>query len=278
MAVSNRKSPAFSFYVNDFIEATRDFSRTERAIYMDLLCYQWTRGPFDIRRASRYLFVEAEEQEAFDFVIAEKFQEQDGKYFNARLEQERDKQKSRSEAGKKAAKASVKSRQGNETSTNAQRTDQRNSSEQVNDSSTNESTKRQHSDSVSVSVSDSVLNTGSDSGEEDTLSAPSSGRLEYSPDFLEFWKEFPRTRRTKKREAYRKWKLVIREVEPGCLVERAAAYASSPLGRSEYAVMPSVWLNSGMWDDDESSWQRGGRSGKHDLDNDILKASDLDDE
>ena len=90
-----------------------------------------------------------------------------------------------------------------------------------------------------------------------------SGRFsnsDYSEEFNQFWNAFPKVRRTKKQEAYRKWKLAVKRVDAETLTSKAAEYAESDKGRSEYAVMPSVWLNGGMWEDDPESWSNGNRS------------------
>lgn len=90
-----------------------------------------------------------------------------------------------------------------------------------------------------------------------TLSAQSSGRSETYPDeFILFWSVYPKQRRTKKQEAFRKWKLACKRVDASLLTSRASDYANSEQGRSEYAVMPSVWLSSGMWEDDPTAWNR----------------------
>lgn len=82
----------------------------------------------------------------------------------------------------------------------------------------------------------------------------SASRGQYDEDFEKFWNAFPKTRRTKKQEAFRKWKQALRLADADTLTRRAAEYAMSPKGRSEYAVMPSVWLNSGMWQDEAEAW------------------------
>jgi len=81
-------------------------------------------------------------------------------------------------------------------------------------------------------------------------------RNEYSEDFETFWSVFPKQRRTKKGDAYRRWKMCVKTVEASTLIAAASEYAGSDQGRSEYAVMPSVWLNGRMWEDDRSAWER----------------------
>lgn len=82
----------------------------------------------------------------------------------------------------------------------------------------------------------------------------SAGSGRYDFQFEEFWDAFPKFRRTKKQEAYRKWKIALKRTDADTLTKRAAEYAKSPKGQSEFAVMPSVWLNAGMWEDEPESW------------------------
>jgi hypothetical protein len=89
-----------------------------------------------------------------------------------------------------------------------------------------------------------------------SVSETESGRHEYSKEFDSFWEVYPKQRRTKKQEAYRKWKQALKRADAGLLIRRATDYADSEQGRSEYAVMPSVWLNGGMWEDEPEAWSR----------------------
>jgi hypothetical protein len=91
------------------------------------------------------------------------------------------------------------------------------------------------------------------------LSAQSSGRDEYTQEFEKFWSVYPTARRTKKKDAFRRWRVAIRTANTEMLIQRAADYAASDQGRSEFAVMPSVWLNSQMWQDAPEAWRRGNR-------------------
>jgi|688.fasta_scaffold63434_8 hypothetical protein len=89
-----------------------------------------------------------------------------------------------------------------------------------------------------------------------SVSEAESGRHAYSKEFESFWEVYPRQRRTKKQEAYRKWKQALKRADAGLLIRRATDYADSEQGRSEYAVMPSVWLNGAMWEDEPEAWAR----------------------
>jgi hypothetical protein len=76
----------------------------------------------------------------------------------------------------------------------------------------------------------------------------------YTDEFLRFWAVFPKHRRTGKQEAFRRWKTALKTTTADCLTMRACEYAKSEKGRSEYAVMPSTWLNKGMWEDEPEAW------------------------
>ena len=78
----------------------------------------------------------------------------------------------------------------------------------------------------------------------------------YSADFLAFWAAFPGFRKGGKPVAWDAWqKAILRK--PACeIIAAASEYASSPLGRSEYAQGPAPWLNQDRWDDDRAMWRR----------------------
>ena len=92
-------------------------------------------------------------------------------------------------------------------------------------------------------------------------SSASSRRNSYSDSFEEFWKAFPKQRRTQKGDAYRKWKKIT-DVSHELLIGRASEYAASDQGRSEFAVMPGTWLSKRMWEDEPESWARSESNGK----------------
>ena len=93
---------------------------------------------------------------------------------------------------------------------------------------------------------------GKGEGKGEDISSADRGR--YSEDFENFWSRFPKTRRTKKGEAYRRWRVIVRTTPASVLISKAAEYAQSERGLSEYAVMPSVWLNGRMWEDEPEAW------------------------
>lgn len=98
--MSKRKSPAFSFYPNDWFEGTMLLTVSQRGSYIDLLALSWVRGGFTKEQA--YLAVRGSDPKDIDVVIAEKFVESESGWFtNTRLELEREKQGKRSSAASK---------------------------------------------------------------------------------------------------------------------------------------------------------------------------------
>lgn len=78
----------------------------------------------------------------------------------------------------------------------------------------------------------------------------------YSVDFEVWWQCYPKQRRSKKAEAYRRWKQAIKKADPELLIAKVRQYAKSPVGQTQFAVTAPVWLNAGMWEDDPESWDR----------------------
>lgn len=90
------------------------------------------------------------------------------------------------------------------------------------------------------------------------ISSADRGHSARYPDAFErFWEKYPPGRKNKKAEAFRRWKAALKSpgVTPELLTQRAADYACSPQGQSEFVRMPSTWLSGGCWDDDPESWQ-----------------------
>jgi uncharacterized protein YdaU (DUF1376 family) len=99
------KTPAFQFYVQDFLLGTTDFSAEEVGGYIRLLSHQWDKGglPNDDKRLLKMTGMKIKSLP----VVKSKFKlDEDGQLRNHRLEKERDKQiewrKKSAEAGKKS--------------------------------------------------------------------------------------------------------------------------------------------------------------------------------
>jgi uncharacterized protein YdaU (DUF1376 family) len=86
------KSPAFQFYVQDFLVGTADMIAEERGVYIVLLCYQWAKGflPDDITVLMR---LSGGSRKSVTRVMAKFVKGDDGNLRNQRLEGEREKQR-----------------------------------------------------------------------------------------------------------------------------------------------------------------------------------------
>jgi hypothetical protein len=80
----------------------------------------------------------------------------------------------------------------------------------------------------------------------------------YPETFEFFWMAYPPQRRQDKKATYRRWQSAIKAITHDApekwLIERARAYADSPIGKGEYAKSPEVWLNKGSYDDPPQAW------------------------
>lgn len=102
------KPPAFQFYANDFMDATRLWDANAVGLYVRCMCIQWTQGsiPADMKLLARAIHCDRSELEACWPVLSTKFIDQgDGTLKNSRLEEVRDRQKTVSGKRSDAANA-----------------------------------------------------------------------------------------------------------------------------------------------------------------------------
>jgi hypothetical protein len=116
---------------------------------------------------------------------------------------------------------------------------------------------------------DQKRTTGEERREENkNKKPPKSPKGEWGADeqFRKFWNTYPKQRRQGPKDAYPRWLKAVSEIEArlechdeavNFLQSRCEAYAASPLGMSEFAVAPAVWLNQGRYDDEDAAWKRG---------------------
>ena len=95
------KDPAFLFYYQDWLVGTYFLRRKEKGAYMDLLCYQADRGPLSMETIKEILNSDFEECWPR---LREKFQEEDGYYYNKRLLLEQEKRKNYTESRRRNLK------------------------------------------------------------------------------------------------------------------------------------------------------------------------------
>jgi uncharacterized protein YdaU (DUF1376 family) len=82
------KDPAFLFYPNDYLGGTTGMTFEEKGAYIELLIMQFNKGAFTKEQAKKLLNGHFEHLWE---VLSEKFVEIEGKFFNERLEKEKNK-------------------------------------------------------------------------------------------------------------------------------------------------------------------------------------------
>ena len=83
--------PYMPWFVGDFMASTATWTGPERGLYLQLLGFQWTTKslPTDLTRLARCVNYDPEEFRALWPVMASKFHNRGGLYFNPRLEEHR---------------------------------------------------------------------------------------------------------------------------------------------------------------------------------------------
>ena len=170
-----RKSPAFSFYPESWWMGTLGLTPIQRAAYIDLLCLQWESGGFTLAFALGS--ARGIPEDTIRFVLASKFvQDEDGNWYNERLEAERVKQQAYRE--KQAKNGSL----GGRPKSNRNPADNPNKTQRLTQTETQAEPNQKPS--VSVSVSDSVSKETSSSvldlskKHDQPNPTPSSGKTE----------------------------------------------------------------------------------------------------
>jgi len=98
-----RKSPAFSFYPDSWVGGTSLMTDAQRGVYIQLLAMNWLHGSLSFCHALAITF--ARDEAMVLGILRSKFvQDENGNWYNERLEEERKKQQARSESGQKGAK------------------------------------------------------------------------------------------------------------------------------------------------------------------------------
>lgn len=155
-----RKSPAFSFYPNDWFGGTMVMPPLQRAAYIDLMSLQWVSVGFS--REEALVVCRGIPEADVDAVLDAKFVElKPNRFFNERLEEERKKQGNRVNAARENGKKGGRPKTHSEPKGKAKR------------KPTGEPTEK-----LSVSVSDSVSVTGADSVSTQTARATETGDSE----------------------------------------------------------------------------------------------------
>ena len=95
------KDPAFLFYPNDYLGGTTGMTFEEKGAYIELLIMQFNKGAFTKEQAKKLLNGHFE---LLWEVLKEKFVEENGKFFNKRLESEKNKRADNAQKNKERIK------------------------------------------------------------------------------------------------------------------------------------------------------------------------------
>lgn len=217
--MSNSKSPSFNFYSADFLVGVSDLTMTERGQYITLLCLQHQKG----RMSKRIIDITV--PNVSDFVL-EKFSiDENGLYYNERLEQEALKRKAYSESRSN----NIKKRWEN---TNANDTYVIDMNEQ--------------SDTYVVHMENEIENENINDNENNI----DIDKNLYFQRFNEFWDIYP-----KKKDKERA-QIAFLRIKPNeelfaqmkCALDKHKR--SAQWRDAQYIPYPSTWLNGKRWEDE----------------------------
>lgn len=108
------KQPFMPLFFGDFLASTAEWSGEERGVYLLLLGHQWSLGslPTDLRRLCRLVDWDPDQFDACWRMVSTKFDERDGRLYNRRLEEHREKARAISaknrENGLRGSKAAMR--------------------------------------------------------------------------------------------------------------------------------------------------------------------------
>jgi uncharacterized protein YdaU (DUF1376 family) len=87
--------PFLPLFFGDFLASTAEWSGEERALYLLALSYQWSMGslPVDQKRIAKLVDYERRAFDGLWETVSKKFVERDGRLYNLRLEQHRERSK-----------------------------------------------------------------------------------------------------------------------------------------------------------------------------------------
>ena len=224
------KSPAFQFYVNDWLSSKNVARMTleQQGAYIRLLCYAWDDEDCGLDDDDDELaFLSGLKEGWFkgsSTVLRRCFEAKDGRLYNVRLLEERQKQKEWREKCSSGGKASAKSRRAK-------------ALEAVKGSS------------PLVEVKGSSLSLSSSSSSNKTPIVPKG--TQYTDEFLKFWMMHPRKKG--KKVAFRAWGRAKSDASADEIIQGLRnLHAAIAAGKEDpaYVKYPATWLNAAGWLDE----------------------------
>ena len=214
------KDPAFLFYSSDFLTGVIDLSMKERGQYITLICLQHQRGHLEAKEMQRVVGKVPE-------VVLRKFaQDENGLYFNARVDEEIQKRESHCQRQRENV-----ARRWNKNGTplgNTAVLPLENENENEDGKETDCVIKNQRVSNAEPVINHEILPSG----------------------FEAFWDEYPK--KVGKQAAVKAYEKIPASVKalivPAIKAQRESAQWKKEGGR--YIPNPTTWLNQGRWDDE----------------------------
>lgn len=234
------KPPAFQFYPNDFMDATRFWPAFAVGLYVRLLCVQWTHGavPGEFAIIAKGIGCTVEELESCWNLIGPKFQKTEQGLVNERLEAVRQRQEH----------VSAMRSQANKRRTNA-----------PTNTTTNASTKSQQRKEKEKEKDTMVLHdTSKDINDVHGIHVSHDARAEIWPTFDDWWTAYGKKIDRPKCEA--KWARMSRSDRELAYRHTEAYVIATP--DVTFRRHPATYLNNRNWNDDDLTRPRGQSSGK----------------
>ncbi len=246
------KSPAVLFYTSDFISGTAFMNFKQRGMYITLLCLQHQQG--HLREEDMIELCGGRDEKVFaKFIIDE-----DGLYYNERMEKEFQKRIKYSESRKQNVQKRYERQEHMNyiCSTYVEHMENENENININEDlivqSNNIST---NLEDEPQSASNSQKNEGQSPSKEEQ--APRIAPLEER--FVRFWSAYPRKRA--KDDAKRRWmSLKPSEALLKVMLEAIEKQNKSAEWKKEggkFIPYPATWLNRGQWNDEVEANEKG---------------------
>ena len=211
--MANNKDPAVLFYTSDFLSGCALMDMRERGQYITLLCLQRERGHMTMQEITRAV------KKPSDEVMSKFRQDEEGKYYNHRMEQEIEKRDAHCQRQRENI---------------AKRWNKENAPSGIPDGNTDGNT--------------TVLPLGNGNGNrKESVSISEKERKDDKFDV--FWKAYPRKiGKGDARKAFAKTKVPIETLLSAIEQQTRSEQWTRENGR--FIPNPATWLNQGRWEDE----------------------------
>lgn len=216
--MAKNKDPAVLFYTSDFLSGCALMDMRERGQYITLLCLQRERGHMTMQEITRAV------KKPSDEVLSKFRQDEEGKYYNHRMEQEIEKRDAHCQRQRENI---------------AKRWNKENAHSGIPNGNTDGNT--------------TVLPLGNGNGNGNRKESVSISEKERKDDkFDVFWKAYPRKiGKEDARKAFAKVKVPVETLLSAIEQQTRSEQWTRENGR--FIPNPATWLNQGRWEDELAS-------------------------